>query len=395
MAEQILTPETPAEGGGPVGPGPDQPFFGEEGEGLLGKQLQGRQRPGGNFEERALQQIRGTGPHVTRGGQVQKLIGTAGRMNQLMHGQQGPGATTGEAQRQQLLGARAAREDPYRDQLHYRKDFGTAMSDTVHGKATAQQAAFQKHIADTNKQLTEYSQQLAGDRTRVNQAYQTGQQQVETSYQQAVSGLPDKKSIGQVYDEWLRKENHPVWVMSGSNPDNPGEQQGTYRLHPDQLRPFFDTLVRDAGMTVIKNRIYVGGRGQEVHDQLRNTQQKNKVEYYEKTAPQIRDYNNQIDAAKSNLSTQRNQQLSILHKDYSDATAKIAAGEGAVQGRREGLQLEIKSNQNDLNEVRQSYQDRLGRIDETLNAMVSRDAGSRSTGEVRQITPRMVEQQQG
>ena len=401
MAEQLLPgPEAPA------GEGPQGPDFGAAPP-LISETVAADKRPGRTFEDRALQQVRGTGPHVTTGGKIDQMIGTAGRVNQLMHGQTGPESTSGEAQRQQLIGARQARQDPYRDSLSYREDFGTTMSPEVHQKAQGHQASFQKHIADTNTQLAQYSQQvaqnkqaLAQDRQKVQTEYQSGTSRIESEYSRAMSDLK-YKDLNQEYQNWYRTNTDPAWVMSGSSPSNPGNQEATYRLSRSQLGSVFSSLV-GAGMKVQNNRIYVGGRGQEVHDVLRNAQNRNKTEFYQKVAPQIQQYNAQVDQAKSNLNSQRSQAFSQLNTQYSQAqtqlsnlSSQIAAEEGAIQGRRQGLQLEIRANQDDLKKVRQDYRDRLSRVDEALSAMAGRTTESRSTGEVKQITPRMVGQQQG
>lgn len=387
MADPILAPETP-------GAEPVDPFLPGDNP-LLSEQISGEQRPGGNFEERALRQIRGTGPHVTTGGKVDKLIGTAGRMNMLQHGQSGPELTSGEAQRQQLLGARTAREDPYRDTLHYRQDFGVPLSDTVHKQATAQQAQFKKDIAATNKQLDTYAGQLAADKTRVSGEYQTGQQSIEQGYQTEMDKLGDPTTLSAEYNDWLKNENHFTWVYSGSGPENEGQEQGAYKLTPEQLGPFLTTLVNEGGMKVWNNRIYVNGRGQEVHDELTNSMQRNKVDFYTQAAPAVAESNRNLNIAKTVLGTQRNELLGDLQQQYSDRTTEIAAGEGAIQGRREGIQMEVQANKSDLAEVRENYQERLGRIDETLASMVQGGGNSRSEATpMRQLDSRMPSAQQ-
>ena len=399
MAEQLLPgPEAPA------GEGSQGPDFGAAPP-LISETVAADRSPGQTFEDRALQKIRGTGPHVTTGGKVDKLVGTAGRLNQLMHGETGPASTSGEAQRQQLLTAREARQDPYRDALKYRSDFGTTMSPEVHEAAKGHQASFQKYVTDTNNQLAEYSQQveenkqlLATDTESVDQQYASGVSQIESQYNDAMSSL-QYKDLNEEYQTWYNDNTDPAWVMSGSSPSNPGNEEAVYRLTKSQLGSVFTSLV-GAGMQVQNNRIYVNGRGQEVHDLLSNGQSNNKVEFYEQVAPQIQEYNAQVDAAKSSLNTQRSQAFGELNSQYSEAqlqlsdlSSQIATEEGAIQGRKEGLQLEIESNQEDLTKIRQDYRDRLSRVDQALSAMVDRTAESRSTGEVKQITPRMVGQQ--
>lgn len=391
MADQILDGGgAPVLGGGGEAPPPGDGLDFSTPPPLVGEMAD--QRPPGNtFQDRALQQVRGTGPHVMGGGKVDKLIGTSGRMNQLMHGQTGPSATSGAQARGQLLGARTARQDPYRDQLHYREDFGTTLTDKVHGQAQNQQAKFSKHISDTNKQLSQYATEIEQNKIKNESDYTKNQQAVESAYQAELSKIPDPTTVRSEYDKWYKGTAHPTWVMSGSGPDNPGEDQGQYKLPVEQLRPFFEDLVKTGAATVIDNRIYMRGRGQEIHDALRQAEVDNKIQFYKNTTPLVEQANRSIYDARDTLSAARSDGLTQAQLAYSAGRAQIAADEGAVQGRREGLQLEVKANQDDLKDIRTSYQQRLGNIDRALSAMIGGNAESRSEAQpVRQIPVRQI-----
>lgn len=349
----------------------------ESGGPMLSEQMQADRRQGSSLPDRALRTVRGTGPHTMTSGAVKQATATSGRMDRVMRGQDRRADTGGRQARQQLGGARELRQDG-RDRVHYNQEFGTVMSNEVAAQARQQEKDFKQYVADTNTQLQDYRNQIANDRVNVKNQYNAGVNKINSEYQKAMSQIPPTTTLSNEYNKWYNSSaNHRVEIWSGSNPNAPGGREAAYKATPDQLRHMFGELAKN-GITVLNNRVYVKGRGQEIHDAFRTVQNSNKAKFYEKNANSVRERNASIARAKTQLNQQKAQGMTNLQNDYSNATTQLSKAEGAVQGRQQGLDKEITAHAEDLKQVRQSYKDRLAKIDQALGQSVARSVGSRS-----------------
>ena len=357
----------------------------------------------------------GKGPHIQLGRGITKMADTAGRRAALTHGSQASGTTSGKQARGQFEIAREARGQP-RDALHYRQDFGMTLTDEGHADAVKGEKDFAAYttnitglIGQERGAIAQGTQQVQGEWQSVQSQLQSqlnaGMSSIQQQRDKAVSQLGKPLSVDQAWQQ-AQQSFHPMRVYSGSM-SNPGKLEATYRAPVQYLQASFPELVK-AGYTVINNNVYANGRGQEVHNLGVRMYSQAKSDFYKTGAKQVEYHNRELEAArrnidsqyntaKSNLNTQYSQSYNQVQRQYSDSMAQLAARSGAATGREQGLNKEIQSRKGELAKVRQSYQDRLARIDEAIGGSVERTASSRSEAQpIRRIDPRMPgAQQQG
>ena len=368
--------------------------------------------------ERELKMPRkiGAGPHVSMGRGVKKQWATGGKVAHATHGTRSHGQTKGRTDRAQADLARQARSSP-RDALHYREDFGTSLTDETHAAAVQSEKDFGKYTQDVRCAISQERSNVAQGRQQTEQEWKGAQSQLTSQRDSAISQLNSErdkamrslgspKSMQDAYRDAYKNDFHPMWVVTGTL-SNPGKVQAMYRAPVQYLQAVFPEMVQ-GGYQVVNNRVYIGNRGQEAHDLGRRMESEAKNAFYKEAGPQVQQYNAQIIRAQSEVNTQYNtavgsvnqqysQTFNTVQKQYSNAMAQLGQREGAALGREQGLGLEIQNRQDELKEIRQSYRDRLSRIDEAISSNVERTAGSRSEQqEIRQLDPRRPGlQQQG
>lgn len=387
MAEEILPGTEPA----------TPPTLGE-----LPEQFEGGLLGGGAPAQRRLPERRldiagqaGTGPGVISGHGISRLVGTAGRRNVLLHGaQRGGSPTAGQINRAGFQQARGARQDPYRDALSYREDFGTVLSDKSHQQAVSGEKQFADYTGNVRGAIAQERQAVQENRGLVNTEYQKGQDMLNAQRDAAMKEIGPNVTLEGAWQE-TSSSFHPMRVWSGTM-SNPGKQEAVYRAPVQYLQATFPEIVK-AGYVVHNNNVYTSGRGQEIHDLGTRMQIQAKTDFYKQAGPGINEANKQLSQARQGVATQYSTAVNTLQGDYSNAMSTLAGREGAAAGREQGLTLEIRARQEQLAEVRQSYTDRLAKIDETMQGNVERAAASRSEVQpIRQIDPRMPgAQQQG
>jgi hypothetical protein len=351
------------------------------------------------FPDRALdlKGQQGSGPASTTGRRYERMVDTAGKVNQLQHGVTGPQATSGQAARDQLMTARQTRQDSYRDSLGYKGDYGLTLSDASYAKAEDQRKGFEKHVAGTKSAISAERGRISAESSRVASQAATANAQLNAQKSGALGSLPSAmgyKSLSRAYSDWTR-----TWSTIKVYSRNSGSRPEAVLRIPSEVKSGWISAVGapGTGWEAAGNIVYVGSRGAELYRNYNNTISRSKTEFYNNAGPQIANYNRDVDSFNSQINRDRstiNQQFvnatNTLNKQISDANATLGRRSGAVRGAEQGISREITARTEYLGEIRQSYTDRLARIDEALSSSVGRgDASNSEAKQVRQIDPRM------
>jgi hypothetical protein len=349
----------------------------------------GQQGSSSRLPERALdlKGQQGSGPASITGRSYERMADTAGKVNALQHGMTGPQATSGQEKRDTLMNARDLRQDPYRDSLGYKGDYGTTLSAGGYTAAEDQRKAFNTHVIDTNAAITSEKGSIAADTATVASEFATANSTLNRQKSDALGGLPSRTSVEGAYRDWQRSW-HTARIYSGSI-GNPGTHEATVRVPGEVAGDWFEALA-GSGYTVQDNNIYVKGRGAEVYDSYDDVINQSKTAFYNSAGSQVAAANESIDNAASSINSQFVEATNLVNSQYNTAQTNLASRRGTVQGAEEGLANEITAREETLLAIRKSYTDRLGRIDEALNASVGREEGSRSEAQpVKQLSSKM------
>jgi hypothetical protein len=339
--------------------------------------------------EKALDLVsqRGSGPASITGRRYERETDTAGKVNALQHSvaarQQ---ATSGQAKRNDLMTARQLKQDPYRDSIRYKEDYGTTFTDAGYDKAEGQRAGFETHVKDTNAAIATERGGIATDTAAVATQFATANATLNSQKTTALGSLPSAekyKTVSGAYNDWNRTwTTIQVWSKTSYAAGRP---EATLRI-PRELKSQFISQAGQSGTgwEASGSIVYVGDRGRELYNFYNDTINRANTSFYNTAGPEISNYNrdvttfnNSITTAKSTINSQFVTAVNDLNGQLSTANSNLSRRRGTVAGAEEGIALEITSRNEYLQEVRDSYTDRLARIDEALSIGTRKRVSSR------------------
>lgn len=260
------------------------------------------------------------------------------------------------------------REPTYRTEaLHFRDDYGTSMDDTQYKGAEENRVAYEEAVIVANEGIAKAQgevntgyETLASERTKLDKAYASGSGQI-SGFNVDIPGL-------QGYNDWRTggKGTKTVQVYTD------GQLEGTYTLSKEQV----DAMQAGDESGRVREgsgQVYVAteGYGKEVHDSLREAEQKNESDYNKAKA----DYDRQADAARAAVESQKAAARAQLESQYQGALGQLEVAKGQLMvrseeiiGERNKLSAYEDERQANLGAIRNKYIEKLASMKQTITA---------------------------
>lgn len=234
---------------------------------------------------------------------------------------------------------RINRENPYRDSIHYREGYSTTMSDEQFGVAEQNRIDFEKQIAASRRSVAANSQTLETARG--------------DAMGQLNNSLPSSMTLNQAKADWektfvpLRVVDKWGNVTTIMMPGDKGPDA------PHGIAAEFAHRLTAEGIPFENGAIQAGSFSTDVIEQMLELKLKANKAFYEAAGPQIGSYNASIGDARVTGTN-------AIGREYALAQGRLQAAQGSIQ-------KAISARNQDLSQIRSSYQERLERINEALN----------------------------
>lgn len=289
------------------------------------------------------------------------------------------GATAGGGGRVE----RALRQSP-RDNVHFREEYGSTMSDQLYQDLTAEEESFRQYTQDRKTEITSALDKLEADAT-------TAEKNLWKSYQQSLGKVGSPKDPNAEFSNWKSS-----WVRFDIDPGIPttieqGEGRGPIEIKPNTnpiyvpkevASQFIEQvnksdmskvegstikLIRDPRIAAISDANTLKFRAEKAASTWQNmasaVQTQASTQWWANAGPQIVKYNQQVGKAKADVKNAYTTQLRELQ-------TTVAKERGTGKGYLDALGQEIDARSVDLKTIRASYSDRLSRINDALRLSV-------------------------
>ncbi len=285
--------------------------------------------------------------------------------------------------------AQGARRDP----IHYDQKYGSAMSNEGRVGLDKNQSEFagamSRRREDFAKSVADTRGQIATGRSDLASSYESGMKSLNSARDTALGALPDKMTLSGAYNDWRN-----TWVKIGFEDNGKiiGYNYLPKEVYNDYLQKFNKEGVRyfrgDDGVMYQK----IHGITTEVGTAIETIQNEANSAFYKTAAPQISKSNKSIDDATGSINSQYYSQRDKMNSDAAAARGTFDGSEKALESsittENTTMQTYTDENAKNLAGLRQSYTDRLSRIDQALNMTVGQPQ------QTQQATPQQAAPQQ-